>query len=162
MVFIGLNQSYGQVAIGKDNLTNTSILLEFANGTTNGINLPLVTTLPAAGALVNGTIVLDRNDSKVKWCENGAWVDLTDSGNVTLTDPTPNPSPSTGGGAIIGATSSLASGVLILESSNKALVLPHVANPHSEIKSPTPGMMVYDTASKSVAFFNGTNWSYWN
>lgn len=161
MVIIGLNHSYGQVAIGKNSITNSSVILEFADATTNGINLPLVATLPVAGALVNGTILLDRNDSKVKWCANGAWVDLTGTGNVTLVSPTPNPSVDTGGGTIIGATSSLASGAMVLESTNKALILPKVTDPHTNVKSPIAGMMVYDTTSKSVAVFNGTNWSYW-
>ena len=31
-----------------------------------------------------------------------------------------------------------------------------------DVFSPYPGMMCYDMASKTVAIFDGTQWSYWN
>ncbi len=66
-----------------------------------------------------------------------------------------------GGGVVLGADSSSASGVLVLESSDKALILPKVTNPHLNMKSPTIGAMCYDTTSKSIAIFNGKEWAYW-
>ena len=42
-------------------------------------------------------------------------------------------------------------GILILEDSNKAMVLPKVASPHLNIIKPSAGMMVYDTTSKMFA-----------
>lgn len=61
----------------------------------------------------------------------------------------------------MGAKESAADGVLVLESTNRALVLPHVTNPHLTVKSPYPGMMCYDTVKKAVAVFDGTVWNYW-
>jgi len=53
-------------------------------------------------------------------------------------------------------------GVLELRANDKALVLPKVENPHLNVKSPVPGMMVYDSNSKSLAIFDGLKWNYWN
>ena len=63
---------------------------------------------------------------------------------------------------IIGSTTSLASGVLVLESTNKALMLPRVVSPHLNIKSPYPGLICYDTVKNAIAIFNGESWYYWN
>ena len=152
------NSVTAQVAIGKSSMTNTSVILEFADGTTNGINLPLVSTLPTASSAINGTLLVDRNDAKVKWCENGAWVDLSDAGSVTAL--TVNPSASSGTGAVIGGTSNPI-GVLELRATDKAMVLPHVISPEVSVKSPVPGMICYDTTSRSLAIFDGVKWNYW-
>ncbi|HRM13961.1 MAG TPA: hypothetical protein PLV47_13590, partial [Flavobacterium sp.] len=52
-------------------------------------------------------------------------------------------------------------GILVLEDSNKAMVLPKVPSPHLNIINPEPGMMVYDTTTKQLAVFNGKVWSFW-
>lgn len=148
-----------QVAIGKNSLTNTSVILEFADGTTSGINLPIVSTLPAASSAINGTILVDRNDAKVKWVENGTWVDLSDAGDIDAL--TENSSAVSGTGVLIGGTSDPI-GVLELRATDKAMVLPLVASPEDSVKTPVPGMICYDTTSKSLAIFDGVKWNYWN
>src|SRR5690606_13996774 len=138
---------------------------------TKGIILPAVTTLPASPA--NGTFVCDTTDNKVKVfyldADDGAvgsWHDLTGTeeagsfdysdilNHITNTDDT-------GEGTIIGDDESSAEGVLVLESSDKAMILPKVASPHVNVKSPYPGMMCYDTLTDSLAVFDGTNWYFW-
>ncbi|WP_449400955.1 hypothetical protein [Chryseobacterium wanjuense] len=64
-------------------------------------------------------------------------------------------------GVIIGAADSSATGVLIFESNNKALILPKILDPTNSVKSPSAGMMCYDPIAKMVCFYNGNNWSYW-
>jgi hypothetical protein len=54
-----------------------------------------------------------------------------------------------------------AKGVLVLESADKAMILPKITNPHTTVKNPYPGMMCYDLTSKSLAVFDGANWNYW-
>jgi hypothetical protein len=147
-----------QVAIGKTTVDGSGIL-DFASGTTNGIILPIVETLPTASATQNGTFLMDKNDKKIKMCENGSWVELSDEGSVA--NYTFNTTAEAGDGVIIGAEASTATGVLVLEANNKALILPHVAAPEANVKSPVAGMMVYDTTSKSVAIFDGLKWNYW-
>ncbi|MNG09522.1 hypothetical protein D3C84_929420 [compost metagenome] len=61
----------------------------------------------------------------------------------------------------MGAKESAADGVLVLESADKALVLPKVNNPHITVKSPYTGMMCYDLNKKAVAIFDGVVWNYW-
>lgn len=150
-------QNYNaQVAIGKTS-NSTSAILDFATGTTNGIILPTVTSLPTSPA--NGTFLVDRSDLKVKMRQNNTWVDLSGAGD--LSKITQNTSAEIGNGVIIGSSTSTANGVLVLEAVDKALVLPKITSPQTSVKSPYPGMICYDTTSKSVAVFDGKVWYFW-
>lgn len=158
---------FSQVIIGDavGTATNkTAVLLEFANTGNKGIVLPYVTTLPSSPA--EGTLVLDASTSttaRVKYF-NGSWVDLSGQDGDVTTELSIQPTgiDETNAGAIIGATSSSADGILVLESSTKAMVLPIVAST-DDIPSPSPGMMVYinKTDAKRLAVYNGNKWSYW-
>lgn len=170
ILFIGIVAiAKSQVIIGSATgtaLNKTSVLLEFANNDDKGIILPYLRTLPDDPT--EGTIVLDASENlgteaRVKYF-NGSWVDLSgQNGNASaalLQQPTVVESPTSK--SIIGAQSSAADGVLILESTTKAMVLPHVTSVTKIIK-PAPGMMVYVNKAgfKRLAVFNGTKWSYW-
>ena len=154
-----------------------SVLLEFAAGQNKGIILPYVRTLPTGTGLAEGTIVLDASNqtaARVKYYNGvttgGAtgWVDLSSGNNANITNSmTLQPSSSTvvedvGAKVIIGADTSSADGVLVLESSTKAMILPTV-NDTNNIPDPAPGMMVYinKTGAKRLAIFNGGGWTYW-
>ena len=63
-------------------------------------------------------------------------------------------------GVIIGKDSSLTPGVLVLESTTRAL-LPKVSNPQTSLKGSIAGTMVYDTDSGMLALYDGSTWSYW-
>lgn len=155
-----------QVAIGKETVQNASTILDFDNANdTNfrGIILPAVantnnalsTTTPAQN---NGTFLFDRSDDIVKMYENNVWVNLSDAGTEPVSI---NNSDESGEGAIIGSATTNAEGVLVLESPNTAVVLPWIFRPHETVKSPYPGMMCYDTESRTLAVFDGTVWNYW-
>ncbi|PWN60907.1 hypothetical protein [Chryseobacterium viscerum] len=146
-----------QVGMGKASVDGDAIL-DFPLSNT-GIILPIVEALPTGSAASNGTFLLDKTDITVKMRENDVWVPLSDAG--TLTGTMPNASAEAGGGVIIGAASSPAQGVLVLESTNKALVLPKVNNPVANTKSPVAGTLCYDTVSKTIAVFDGLKWSFW-
>ncbi|MFB9078942.1 hypothetical protein ACFFLS_10415 [Flavobacterium procerum] len=64
-------------------------------------------------------------------------------------------------GTVIGAQSSDVDGVLVLESSNKALILPKVVSPHLNIIKPMAGTICYDTVKKLLCVYNGTEWTFW-
>jgi len=172
------NLVMAQVSIGKQSLSGSSSILEFAGMTQTlapndvetsnmkGIILPAVaispvftSVTPATNHPQNGTFLFDKLTSTVRMFENGNWTDMTDPGTTSATIPVVGIE--TGNGVIIGASSSSAKGALVLESADKAMVLPHIKNPHSTVKSPYPGMMCFDTVSKSVAVFDGNKWSYW-
>lgn len=160
--------SSAQVAIGKSTLSNTSVSLEF--GTANrGIVLPWVTSTAAVTGAVNGTMVYDLTDKKVKIKYNSVWKDLSVNTAGTTVDPLTSTdgvliqntaTENTAAKVSIG-TLTATPGILVLEDTNKAMVLPKVASPHLNIINPAPGMMVYDTTTKLLAVFNGTVWSYW-
>ena len=156
-----------QVAIGKTSVTNTSVLLEFDNATTNkkGIILSAVENINKAltdnPAANNGTFLFDRSDDTVKMFENEKWVKLSDMGSEAKITPNTSDETALTQGAIIGAGTSSAKGVLVLEAPDKAMVLPWIQHPHINVKNPYPGMMCYDTASRTLAVYDGSVWNYW-
>ncbi|KFE97794.1 hypothetical protein IX39_18740 [Chryseobacterium formosense] len=169
-----------QIAIGKQSVNGVNTILDFAGATAteastdpattneNGIILPAVTASPSYAVTApttnnpnNGTFVFDRALRMVRMFTNGAWVNLSDAAGNDIPADLNNPSTGLNGGVIIGSSTTAASGVLVLESADKAMVLPHVRNPHTTVKSPYPGMMCYDTQSNSLAVYDGVKWNYW-
>ncbi|MDO5615788.1 MAG: hypothetical protein Q4G16_06335 [Cruoricaptor ignavus] len=186
-LFLGLFSStvFSQVIIGDAAGTatdKTSVLLEFANTNNKGIALPAVRTLPTNPT--PGTLLLDAStptDARVKYY-NGEWIDLTGENIRYYIDIQPKADITsfladqpTGitekGGVIIGSHTSDADGVLVLESKDKAMVLPIVVD-YSFIQNPTPGMMAlqtYETVKEiyhdlpeyRLIIFNGKTWTFW-
>ncbi len=169
-----------QVSIGGNQSVNgSSTILDFAGSTgteisadaetanDKGIILPAVAKSPTYAVVSpttnhpnNGTFIFDVDTKMVRMFENGAWVNLSDAaGNATKI--LSNVSDEKGSGVIIGAKTTAANGVLVLEAPDKAMILPHIKNPHTTVKSPYPGMMCYDTVSNSLAVFDGARWNYW-
>lgn len=163
-----INAASAQVAIGKTSINGNNTILDFndSSSNTNGIILPAIadksTALASTAANNHGTFIFDKSDNRIKMYENGNWVSLSDdTGDGTEITNHPNSSPEKGKGVIIGAQSSSAKGVLVLESNNKALILPRISKPEINVKSPYPGMMCYDTDSMSLAVYDGARWNYW-
>ena len=174
LLFVGFTMVNAQVIIGDalgSATTKTSVLLEFAAGENKGIIVPYVRTLPTANLVNQGTILLDASTAsaaRMKFSNGSSWVDLSgQDANITttLTSQPPTSALETSAKSIIGARTSNADGVLILESTTKAMVLPLV-DKVSDIASPSPGMMVYvkgvnPSFNKRLAVYNGNKWSYW-
>lgn len=182
-LLLASSMAFSQVIIGDAVGTaaankKSAVLLEFALGQNKGIILPYVRTMPSGVNLTEGTILVDATDAtkaKVKYY-NGSWQDLSSgneanlnqfsvSGGATQNVMTAQPSTVTevaDSKAVIGANSSAAKGVLVLESTTKAMVLPIVAKT-DDVPDPAPGMMVYvnKTGAKRLAVFNGSKWTYW-
>lgn len=154
--FLAWAPTTAQIAVGKETLTNPSVLLEF-NTEAKGIILPSVAAAPGAAG---GTFVFNTADRSVQVFQNTGWTLLTDSSQGVV-HPYSNSGTETGSGVIIGATASTKPGVLVMESATKAMVLPKVANPHLTIQEAIAGTMVYDTVSSSLAVYDGARWSYW-
>jgi hypothetical protein len=178
---------YSQIIVGGINGTapannKTAVLLEFEAGQNKGIILPYVRTMPASTDVTPGTILLDASannaaESKVKYYAPGnikadanGWVDLSSGNRADISSFMTAQPPLTGpdavieeGGAktIIGASTSTADGVLVLESTTKVMVLPQVESTN-DVKDPAPGMMVYlNGVNKRLAVYNGSKWTYW-
>ncbi|MGK6341156.1 hypothetical protein ACMGDK_02890 [Chryseobacterium sp. DT-3] len=159
---------FSQVAIGKTAVSSPSASLDF--GTANrGIILPWVTSTGAVTGVVNGTMAYDLSDKKVKVKYVSGWKDLSVNNSGTTVDPVTSvdgvtiqntATENTAAKTSIGTPTSTP-GILVLEDSNKAMILPKVASPHLNIINPAPGMMVYDTFNKQLAVYNGTVWTFW-
>ena len=171
------NLAFAQVAIGKKELSNGAVSLEFGDytaGQGKGLILPYVQDASSMNSSVPGTLVFDTSDNIVKYKTIGnSWVALTTNEITTVES---NPNFNTAGQvdtslqnsyneiatakASIGTPSDI-EGVLVLEESQHAMVLPKVPNPHLNIINPEPGTIVYDTVNNQLAVFNGTVWSFW-
>jgi len=159
--------AYSQMAIGKENVSSKSVSLEF--GTENrGLLLPWVTDENSVVDAENGTMIFDTSDKKVKIKLDYGWQDISTEAGTTI-----NPLTKKDGLDIqnslteaqqakvsVGPETSTP-GILVLEDTNKAMVLPKVASPHLNIINPTPGLLVYDTATSQLAVFNGKVWTFW-
>lgn len=179
------SMALSQVIINADPLTAkttpssaTSVLLEFGNDLNKGIILPYVETLPAHGtnAGKGGTLIFDASANteykvKVKNENNTGWTDLSGQSGYSIAVQnivkTPQASPladKANAKAILGVETSTSDGVLVLESANKAMILPIVTD-FTEIKNPSPGMMAFlrgtTAANHRLIVFNGQKWSFW-
>jgi hypothetical protein len=176
--------SFAQVAIGKSSITkladnvtpNPSISLEFGDAN-RGLLLPWVSGTSNATPFitgspndaVNGTLVFDASDKKVKVKYASGWKDLSINTTGTTVDPLTNvdgmsiqtPLQELPTAKVSIGTPSTTPGILILEDTNKAMILPKVASPHLNIINPAPGIVAYDTVKKQVAVFNGKVWTFW-
>ncbi|MDG4945996.1 hypothetical protein NMK71_06185 [Weeksellaceae bacterium KMM 9713] len=161
-----------QVSIDKDFTGNPSVILEFndrreeakTNNSTTAIDgfnktliLPVVDQIDENSSS-EGTMWFDANDNIIKYKSASAVVSMTEAGR-DVSAPTGNEA-SNDSGVVIGAESTTAKGVLVLESTDKAMVLP-VVDGVGEIINPTPGSIVYDKSQKSMAVFNGQVWTFW-
>jgi hypothetical protein len=169
-----------QVRIGATNsvtdVSSTSVLLEFGTDGDKGIILPYIETVPTgANNAKGGTIIFDvsaNTEYKVKIKnENAGWTDLSRisgySQAVESVVKVPQALPladQTNGKAIIGDSTSTTDGVLVLDSPDKAMVLPIVSN-FAAIKNPSPGMMAFlqglTAADHRLIIFNGQKWTFW-
>lgn len=157
-----------QVAIGKTTVSSPSVSLDFGVGN-RGMILPWVTNVASVAGAVNGTMAYDLADKKVKVKYASGWKDLSVNTSGTTVDPVTgvdgvaiqNAATESSTARVAIGTLTSTPGVLVLEDTNKAMVLPKVAGPQSSIVNPSPGMMVYDTATKLLAVFNGSVWTFW-
>lgn len=175
------NPAFAQVIFGDTIGTvpagqKESVLLEFASGQNKGLILPYVRTLPSGSRLSEGTIVVDATDpakAKIRYYNgvidinsSDGWFDLSNgnTADISIVLGT-QPSAAVEGSQskmVIGADSSAADGVLVLESDTKAMVLPMVDNT-DDVPDPAPGMLVYinKEGTKRLAIYNGNAWTYW-
>lgn len=152
-----------QVAIGKPEVTNSSVSLEFGSGN-KGLLLPWVISEGAVAGAVDGTIIYDTEQKKVKYRKNNTWFDLSvDKTGVVDTTLQDSLIENNNAKVAIGANGAADTtpGILVLTDTNKAMILPNVAKPHLNIINPSAGMIAYDTTNHMLAVYNGTVWSFW-
>lgn len=160
---------FGQVIFG-DNvgtaIDKTSVLMEFSNAGNRGLILPYITD--KTGLTTPGSIILNATTptaAKVEYYNGTTWVDLSvQSANVSsFLGVQPVAKENASAKMVIGSSTSAADGILVLESSTKAMLLPVVSS-YQDIVNPAPGMMVLvnNGGIKTLAVYNGNQWSFWN
>lgn len=154
-----------QVSIGGTTVSSNSVSLEFGTGN-KGMILPYVTSAAAVqtAGVVDGTLIYDITDYRIKLRANGTWKDLsndnTGTANTTIQDSKIEKANAKVAIGINGETDTTP-GILVLTDTDKAMVLPKVASPHLNIIQPSAGMIVFDTTAKQLAVYNGSVWSFW-
>jgi len=144
----------------------TSVLMEFSNAGNRGLILPYVTDKTAI--TTPGSIIFDAStatSAKAKYYNGTSWIDLSvQPANATsYLSIQPPARDNANSKVIIGSSSSSADGILVLESTTKAMVLP-IATSYQNIINPAPGTMVLlsNGPLKTLAVYNGEQWSFWS
>ncbi|MBV7439890.1 hypothetical protein KRX57_00480 [Weeksellaceae bacterium TAE3-ERU29] len=154
-----------QIAIEKETFRSNSSIMEFndivePNGEAKGIILPILLDSSIAK---EGALWVDSSTKKVMYQSGNGKVEMTEASIKEYSLPANG---EIGDGITISDDSLLSStddsAVLKLESSEKALLLPHVNDVTKDISNPEPGTIAYDVSSKSLAVFNGDYWFFWN
>lgn len=158
-ILMGFSSIQAQIAFEKNNIDGSG-LIDFKEGTTKGIILPYVTDANTMTDTSAGTLVFDMATSRIKLYDGNEWLDMSGKNGLSpiINNTQENP---TDKGVIIGDPSSTAKGVLVLESENKALILPKVIDPVNNVKSPVAGMMCYDPDAQLICLYNGLEWTFW-
>lgn len=153
-----------QIGIGRADIANESVSLQFGDNENRGLIVPYVTDKNSITE--NGTVIFDTTDNKVKYLkDSNQWFDLSvdTTGTANLNIQGNDKTEYVGSKVSIHNTTSSDStqGILVLSDNNKAMILPKVTSPHLNIISPSAGMIVYDPIKKILAVYNGSVWSFW-
>ena len=179
---------FSQVRIGdktinpsNPSLSSSSVLLEFGDTKNKGIILPYVETVPTGvNDAKGGTIIFDIStiapstspEYKIKVKnENAGWTDLSVvsgySTNVanTVTSVQSSVLEKKDAKVVIGNPATTTDGVLVLDATDKAMVLP-IVDDYKAIINPSPGMMAFikhptDNKKHKLIVFNGQKWTFW-
>lgn len=160
--------TFGQVIFGDavgTAIDKTSVLMEFSNAGNRGLILPYITDKSSVNT--PGSIILDATSpsaSKVQYYTGNSWFDLSvQPANVTsYLALQPITREMSSAKFIIGNATSAAEGVLVLESSDKAMILPIVKS-YTNVINPSPGtiLLTSDGGVMTLAVYNGQQWSFW-
>lgn len=151
--------AFSQVTIAKNgSVSNASVILEFGTDHDKGIILPYTTGEVANPSV--GTFIFDTAVNRVKFNTTAGWVDLSKQNGTSDLAPESGTSEKSQAEVIIGASTSDAKGILVLEATDKAMVLP-IVNNYTDIVNPSAGMIVYVKTNQRLAVFNGSKWSFW-
>ncbi|MDO5656509.1 MAG: hypothetical protein Q4G27_10255 [Flavobacteriaceae bacterium] len=166
--FTGLS---AQVAIETETVRGDGIM-DFPSPADKGILLPLVNSANEVDA-VGGAMIFSLEHQQIMFYDAAvnSWMPMT-KGLAAGTVQGPEHSGERGrftenaeNGAIISAGTPtedpIPVGVLVLDSMDKALILPQVPDA-TQLAGPKAGMICYDMRSDSIAVFDGENWSFWN
>lgn len=150
-----------QLLVNTELPHSPAVILDFNQDPNNAMGLVLPIVNEITQNMVNGTMLFDKSDRRVKYKKKGKWVSLSYVDGI-LDNHIENPSVDIESSTYVGEDINLAvKGVLVLESENKAMVLPHVKDPLINVKNPYPGMICYDPTTKAMFLYDGRYWNIW-
>jgi hypothetical protein len=153
-----------QVMIGnKISFSSPSSIMEFPDNDTRGMVLPILDIANMTPNYVGGTMLLDSNSKKVKYyADNNQWVELSpNDGDLSKVVVSTQPDKEEMRTLIGNNPNVTTIGALVLDSTDKALVLPRVESPHLTMINPPAGTLVFDTKTKMLCVYNGKEWTFW-
>ncbi|MDR2221512.1 MAG: hypothetical protein LBE34_02120 [Flavobacteriaceae bacterium] len=152
-----------QIIIGnKTSFSSPSSIMEFPDNDTRGMVLPLVDINNLTPNYVEGTLLLDSNSKKIKYYANKQWIELSPTdGDISKVVVSTQPELANMRTLIGSNPNTSTIGALVLDSTDKAMVLPRVENPQLTMMSPEAGTLVFDTKSKMLCVYNGKEWAFW-
>lgn len=140
-------------------------IMDFPENAIKGILLPRVTNTASisSNGTVGGAIAFNMFKNRVEYYnpDRSSWLGLSEATTIAVSPHSFNNVAEEGVIISDGTGSTPPAGVLVLESSSKAIILPQVADV-TLLPSPQAGTICYDMASKSLAVYNGNEWSFWN
>lgn len=171
IIACGINSTQAQVGIERDSQTEIvrgDGLMDFPENATKGILLPRVddTSSIATEGTVGGAIAFNMAKQRVEFYnpDRNTWFGMTDASAIQVEGYTDFVNIASANGVIVEDGTGLddaPTGVLVLESNERALILPQVPDA-TQLPSPKAGTICFDMASNSIAVFNGEVWSFWN
>lgn len=158
--FIALN---AQVSIERTDVRGDGIM-DFPADATKGILLPRVVNTNEIPSAI-GAMAFNLAEQRVElFHPTNGWVAMTENSETDIIALSNFDELNPANGVIISNeenTEDVPVGVLVFESTNKALILPQVVDV-TLMPSPQAGMIAYDMSRQSMAIFNGSVWSFWN
>lgn len=166
---LGLGAMSAQVAIDREDVRGSAIL-DFpidAENTKGGILLPRLVDTADVDNAAAGSLAYNQTTKQVEYYNGSEWVRLSHpyNGLAVYTNPGNLDELDAEGVAITTGPTlgemETPDSVLSLNASDKAMVLPNVADA-TQLPSPQAGTIVYDRKSQSLAIYNGQVWNFWN
>ena len=153
---IGTSSPAGIFAINSSSAVgpNNSTVLDISNPT-RGVLIPRTTT----GSIANpatGLIIYNTATSRLCYYNGTEWATLC---SVSTGNPGATGSQASIGVAISANNSSPhSSAMLDVSATNKGLLIPRLTNAQRDLLKPLKGLVIYNTTSNNIEFFNGTAW----
>ena len=153
---IGTSSPAGVLSINSSSAAspNNSTILDVSNPS-RGILIPRTTTGSIATP-ATGLIIYNTATSRMCYYNGTEW--------ATLCSVSTGNSGATGSQASIGVAISTNnssphhSAMLDVSATNKGLLIPRLTNAQRDLLKPLKGLVIYNTTSNNIEFFNGTAW----
>ncbi|MFA4917324.1 MAG: hypothetical protein WC560_11735, partial [Syntrophales bacterium] len=151
----GTNNPGAGVAINETGAAPDSSAILDVSSTTRGLLIPKTTS--GSLTLVAGLIYYDNSLNNLSYYNGGSWKTVCETPITTITGT----GSLTSAGVAINTTGNGAdpSAMLDVQSDTRGLLIPRMTTTEREQILPVTGLMVYNTITNTIEYYNGTEWS---